>query len=183
MMKSRKNRLRPIKTFDGKNKEECITWVDLNQAATRELSLPLSETMMDTAEGSVYEVLSMLSLVSEDDLIDYVLEAFSDIPIQEDAIEKLRNMRRKDEALISFNARYSAIHRRAYNCEPHSQVRESIRREYEHLRQGFCRFSKLPDWTTKGHVDPYTGRCNGESQGYGTPREEKQNLQRQVRIR
>ena len=78
----------------------------------------------------MYEVLSGLAMVSENDLVDHVFEAFSDIPTQEDAMEKLRTMRRKEEALIPFNVRYAAIHCKAYNCEPHSQVRESIWREY-----------------------------------------------------
>ena len=69
-------------------------------------------------------------MVNEKDLVDFILEAFSDIPTQEDAMDKLRTMRRKEEALIPFNARYAAIHRRAFHCEPHSQVRESVWREY-----------------------------------------------------
>ena len=79
--------------------------------------------MMDTAEGSVYEVLSGLLMVSEKDLVDFILEAFSDIPTQED---KLRTMRRREEALIPFNTRYAAIYHRAFHCELHSEVRESI---------------------------------------------------------
>ena len=62
--------------------------------------------------------------------MDYILEAFSDILTQEDAMDKLRTLRRKDEALIAFNAMYIAIHRRAFHHEPHSQVRESVWREY-----------------------------------------------------
>ena len=60
----------------------------------------------------------------------YILEAFSNILTQEDAMDKLRTLRRKNEALIAFNATYIAIHRRAFHCEPHSQVRESVWREY-----------------------------------------------------
>ena len=86
--------------------------------------------MMETAEGSVYNVLSSLGRVSDKDLIDHMIEAFSDIPTQEDAIDKLRTLRRKDEALIAFNATNTAIHHRAYDCEPVNQVRESVWREY-----------------------------------------------------
>ena len=86
--------------------------------------------MMETAEGSVYNVLSSLGRVSDKDLVDHMLEAFSDIPTQKDAMDKLRTLRRKEEALIAFNATYTAIHRRAYDCELHSQVRESVLREY-----------------------------------------------------
>ena len=86
--------------------------------------------MVDTAEGSVYQVLSGLSMVSEKDLVDFILEAFSDIPTQEDVMDKLRTTRRKEDALIPFNARYAAIHCRAFHCKPHSQARESVWREY-----------------------------------------------------
>ena len=85
---------------------------------------------MDTAECSVYTILSSLGMVSDSDLVDFILEAFSDIPTQEDAMEKLRTLRRKDEPLIAFNATYTAIHHRAFHCEPYSQVRESVWREY-----------------------------------------------------
>ena len=111
-------------------KADCITWVDQTESVAKELSIPLRRAMMETAEGSVYNVLSSLGRVSDKDLVDHMLEAFSDIPTQEDAIDKLRTLRRKDEALIAFNATYTAIHRRAYSCEPHSQVRESVWREY-----------------------------------------------------
>ena len=90
----------------------------------------LRQAMMETAEGSVYNVLSSLGRVSDKDLSNHMIEAFSDIPTQEDAIDKLRTLRRKDEALITFNATYTAIHRRAYKCEPCDQVREPVWREY-----------------------------------------------------
>ena len=68
MMKNRKNRVKPIKTFDRKNKEDCIIWICLNHAAAKELNLLLRETLKDTSKGNVYEVLSGLTpLVSEDD--------------------------------------------------------------------------------------------------------------------
>ena len=128
--KERKNRLKRIKSFDGNNKGDCITWVDQTESVAKELSIPLRQAMMETAEGSVYNVLSSLGRVSDKDLVDHMIEAFSDIPTQEDAIDKLRTLRRKDEALIAFNATYAAIHRRAYSCEPNSQVREAVWREY-----------------------------------------------------
>ena len=130
LIKDRKDRLRRIKCFDGNNKSDCITWVDQTESVAKELSIPLRRAMMETAEGSVYNVLSSLGRVSDKDLVDHMIEAFSDIPTQEDAIDKLRTLRRKDEALIAFNATYTAIHRRANSCEPHSQVRESVWREY-----------------------------------------------------
>ena len=41
LIKDRKDRLRRIKSFDGNNKGDCITWVDQNQSVTEELSIPL----------------------------------------------------------------------------------------------------------------------------------------------
>ena len=128
--KERKERIRRIRSFDGNNKGNCITWVDHTESVAKELSIPLRQAMIETAEGSVYNVLSSLGRVSDKDLIDHMIEAFSDIPTQEDAIDKLRTLRRKDEALIAFNATYTAIHRRAYDCEPVNQVREPVWREY-----------------------------------------------------
>ena len=128
--KDRKQRLKRIKSFDGNNKSDCVTWVDQTESVAKELNIPLRQAMMETAEGSVYNVLSSLGRVSDKDLSNHMIEAFSDIPTQEDAIDKLRTLRRKDEALIAFNATYTAIHRRAYECEPCDQVREPVWREY-----------------------------------------------------
>ena len=128
--KDRKHRLKRIKSFDGNNKSDCITWVDQTESVAKELGISLRQAMMETAEGSVYNVLSSLGRVSDKDLSNHMIEAFSDIPTQEDAIDKLRTLRRKDEALIAFNATYTAIHRRAYKCEPCDQVREPVWREY-----------------------------------------------------
>ena len=128
--KDRKQRLRRIKSFDGNNKSDCITWVDQTESVAKELGISLRQAMMETAEGSVYNVLSSLGRVSDKDLSNHMIEAFSDIPTQEDAIDKLRMLRRKDEALIAFNATYTAIHRRAYECEPCDQTREPVWREY-----------------------------------------------------
>ena len=128
--KDKKQRLRRIKSFDGNNKNDCITWVDQTESVAKELGISLRQAMMETAEGSVYNVLSSLGKVSDKDLSNHMIEAFSDIPTQEDAIDKLRMLRRKDEALIAFNATYIAIHRRAYECEPCDQTREPVWREY-----------------------------------------------------
>ena len=128
--KDKKQRLRRIKSFDGNNKNDCITWVDQTESVAKELGISLRQAMMETAEGSVYNVLSSLGKVSDKDLSNHMIEAFSDIPTQEDAIDKLRMLRRKDEALIAFNATYIAIHRRAYECEPCDQTRETVWREY-----------------------------------------------------
>ena len=131
ILKNKKSRLRPIPEFDGKNKDECITWIDLSRAAARDINISLRDALMETAKGSVYQVISSCSpLVSDEDLTDHILEAFSDIPTKEDAQDKLRVMRRKEDPLISYNAYYSAIHRRAYGYEPNSQTRETVWREY-----------------------------------------------------
>ena len=128
--KDRKQRLKRIKSFDGNSKSDCVTWVDQTESVAKELNIPLRQAMMETAEGSVYNVLSSLGRVSDKDLSNHMIEAFSDIPTQEDAVDKLRTLRRKDEALIAFNATYTAIHRRVYECEPCDQVREPVWREY-----------------------------------------------------
>ena len=131
--KDKKQRLRRIKSFDGNNKNDCITWVDQTESVAKELGISLRQAMMETAEGSVYNVLSGLGKVSDKDLSNHMIEAFSDIPTQEDAIDKLRMLRRRDEALIAFNATYIAIHRRAYECEPCDQTREPVWRICQHI--------------------------------------------------
>ena len=65
-----------IKSFDGNNKSDCITWVDQTESVAKELNIPLRQAMMETAEGSVYNVLSSLGRVSDKDLSNHMIEAF-----------------------------------------------------------------------------------------------------------
>ena len=130
-LKYKKNRLRKIKEFDGIKKELCVTWIEHNRTAAKEVRIPLRESLLENSTGDVYEVIAMASgEMSKAELISYVLENFSDIPTREDAENKLRTIRRLSKPLLTYNAKYAAIHLIAFGTEPKDQLGESIWRNY-----------------------------------------------------
>ena len=124
--------LKKIKEFDGRKKELCVTWIEHNRTAAKELSIPLRKSLLETSTDDVCEVIAMAPEdISESELISYVLENFSDIPTREDSEVKLRKIRRTpSEPLQTYNVKYAAIHLIAMGIEPKDQVGESTWRNY-----------------------------------------------------
>ena len=132
VIKSRKSRIRNIGKFDGTDKSECITWLDLNKSTAEDLGHTLKEMLLETSSGQVYRVLTKLThLIEDQEIENFVLQAFSDVPTVEEAQDKLRTIRRKaGKNLIAHNANYEAVHRRAWGCDPGDETREASWREY-----------------------------------------------------
>ena len=88
--------------------------------------------VLETSSGQVYRVLTKLThLIEDQEIENFVLQAFSDVPTVEEAQDKLRTIRRKaGENLIAHNANYEAVHRRAWGCDPRDETREASWREY-----------------------------------------------------
>ena len=126
-LEDKKERLKKIKEFDGTNKGHCVTWIVHNRTAAKELGIPLRQALLNTSTGDVYEVIAMAQEdQSESDLVNYVLENFSDISTREDAEIKLRTIRRSlNKPLLTYNDKYAAIHCVAIECGPIEQKIES----------------------------------------------------------
>ena len=109
---TKKERLKKIKEFDGKKKELCVSWIENNRTAAKGLGISLREALLETSTGDVYEVIVMApENYPEPNLVNYVLENFSDISTREDAKLKLRSIRRSQtEPLLTYNVKYAAIH-------------------------------------------------------------------------
>ena len=131
-LNDKEKHLKKIKEFDGRKEELCVTWIEHNRTAAKELSISLRKALLETSTDDVYEVIAMAPEdYSESDLISYVLENFSDIPTREDAEVKLRSVRRTPtKPLLTYNVKYAAIHLVAMGCEPRDQVGESTWRNY-----------------------------------------------------
>ena len=83
--------MRKIENYDGKNKDRCLTWIEHNRRAAKDVYISLKEALLDTSIGTVYEVISAAdSNMSDSELTRYVLETFSDIQTPEDAMRKLK---------------------------------------------------------------------------------------------
>ena len=92
--KARKYRMKKIANYDGTNRERCITWLIHNRTAAIDIGISLREALLDTAHGTVYEVISATdSNMSDRELTQHILETFSDIQTPEDAMRKLKLVR------------------------------------------------------------------------------------------
>ena len=112
--KIRKYRMKKITNYDGTSKDRCLTWLEHNRIAAKDVAIPLKEALLDTSTGTVYEVISASdSNMSDRELTQYVLETFSDIQTPEDAMRKLKLVRRGSEPLVTYNNKYTTI---CYGC-------------------------------------------------------------------
>ena len=75
-----KQMMKNIKTFDGSNKAECITWLNQVEAVARFTNTPFHELICQSMAPAMLHVLSELSaLVSDEDIKDMILTNYSDI--------------------------------------------------------------------------------------------------------
>ena len=131
MQKNRKHRMKKIVNFDGTKRDQCISWLIQVKSAAKDLSLSLREALMDTADGTVYEVVSAADAdMSDKALTEHILETFSDIQTPEDAMRKLRLIRRGSEPIVIYNNRYTLIHHVAYGISTEQQIIEQVWRTY-----------------------------------------------------
>ena len=129
--KVRKYRMRKIENYDGKNKDRCLTWIEHNRRAAKDVFISLKEALLDTSIGAVYEVISAAdSNMTDSELTRYVLETFSDIQTPEEAMRKLKLVRRGSEPLVTYNNKYTTIHLMAYGLNPVDQMIEQTWRTY-----------------------------------------------------
>ena len=131
MQKNRKYRMKKIANYDGTKRDGCVSWLIQVKSAAKDLSLSLREALMDTADGTVYEVVSAAdSDMSDKALTEHILETFSDIQTPEDAMRKLRLIRRGSEPIVIYNNRYTLIHHVAYGITTELQIIEQVWRTY-----------------------------------------------------
>ena len=129
--KTRKYRMKKIANYNGTNRERCITWLEHNRTAAIDVGISLREALLDTAHGTVYEVISATdSNMSDRELTQHVLETFSDIQTSEDSNRKLKLIRRGVEPLVTYNNKYTVIHLVAYGIDPKLQMIEQAWRTY-----------------------------------------------------
>ena len=61
MQKNRKYRMKKIANYDGTKRDRCISWLIQVKTAAKDIGLSLREALLDTADGTVYEVISAAS--------------------------------------------------------------------------------------------------------------------------
>ena len=127
-----KQMMKNIKIFDGSNKAECITWLSQVEAAARFSNSSFRELICQSMAPSMLHILSGLSAFTTDQEIkEVILANYSDIPSTTEATARLQSMQiALSEPLVTFNSRYEAIHRVAFNLSPSKQYNKTVILEY-----------------------------------------------------
>ena len=112
-----------IKTFDGTNKAECITWLSQIEEASKFSNSSFRELVCQGMAPSMLHVLRELMVTSTDkEIKDVILANYSDIPSTAKAAAKLQNLQMKlNEPLITYNSRYESIHQVAFRLSPNEK--------------------------------------------------------------
>ena len=127
-----KQMMKNIKIFDGSNKTECINWLSQVEAAARFSNTPFCELICQSMAPAMLHVFSELSaLASDKDIKKVILTNYSDIPSTTEAATRLKNMQTSPtEPSVTFNHRYEAIHKVAYELPPSQQYNRTVIVEY-----------------------------------------------------
>ena len=103
--------LMDIPTFTGEEPERCLEWITRIKNVCRQSGRSFQQELTNKSGLVVQNFLSALDGdISENDLVEKVLQMFSDIPTTTQAIIKLKAMRQNDtETILAYNQRYKTL--------------------------------------------------------------------------
>ena len=103
--------LMDIPTFTGEEPEKCLEWITRIKNVCRQSGRSFQQELTNKSGLVVQNFLSALDGdISETDLIEKVLQMFSDIPTMTQAITKLKAMRQgENETILAYNQRYKTL--------------------------------------------------------------------------
>ena len=103
--------LMDIPTFTGEEPERCLEWITHIKNVCRQSGRSFQQELTNKSGLVVQNFLSALDGdISENDLVEKVLQMFSDIPTTTQAIIKLKAMRQNDtETILAYNQRYKTL--------------------------------------------------------------------------
>ena len=103
--------LMDIPTFTGEEPEKCLEWITQIKNVCQQSGRSFQQELTNKSGLVVQNFLSALDRdISEIDLIEKVLQMFSDIPTTTQAITKLKAMRQgENETILAYNQRYQTL--------------------------------------------------------------------------
>ena len=103
--------LMDIPTFTGQEPEKCLEWITRIRNVCRQSGRSFRQELTNKSGLVVQNFLSSLDTnITENDLVERVLQMFSDIPTTTQAITKLKEMRQaENESILAFNQRYKTL--------------------------------------------------------------------------
>ena len=103
--------LMDIPTFTGEDPEKCLEWITRIRNVCRQSGRSFQQELTNKSGLVVQNFLSTLDGdISENDLVEKLLQMFSDIPTTTQAIIKLKAMRQSDnETILAYIQRYKTL--------------------------------------------------------------------------
>ena len=103
--------LMDIPTFTGEEPERCLEWITRIRNVCQQSGRSFQQELINKSGLVVQNFLSTLDGdLSENDLMEKLLQMFSDIPTTTQAIIKLKAMRQSDnETILAYNQRYKTL--------------------------------------------------------------------------
>ena len=103
--------LMDIPTFTGEEPERCLEWITRIRNVCRQSGRSFQQELTNKSGLVVQNFLSTLDGdLAENDLVEKLLQMFSDIPTTTQAIIKLKAMRQSDnETILAYNQRYRTL--------------------------------------------------------------------------
>ena len=103
--------LTDIPTFSGDKPEKCLEWITRIRNVCRQSGHSFQQELMNKSGLVVQNFLAMLDMdITEDDLVERILQMFSDIPTTTQAIAKLKVLHQgENESILAYNQRYRTL--------------------------------------------------------------------------
>ena len=103
--------LMDIPTFTGQEPGKCLEWITCIRNVCRQSGRSFQQGLTNKSGLVVQNFLSSLDPnITENELVEKVLQMFSDIPTTTQAIKNLKEMRQaENESILAFNQRYKTL--------------------------------------------------------------------------
>ena len=103
--------LMDIPTFTGENSEKCLEWVTRIKNVCRQSGRSFQQELTNKSGLVIQNFLSSLDVnITENDLVEKILQMFSDIPTTTQAIKKLKELQQGEtESILAYNQRYKTL--------------------------------------------------------------------------
>ena len=99
--------LKSIPTFNGVELEKCVDWVTRIRNAYEQSNRDFRQELMNKSELMVQNFIKGLGTdISDDKIMNRILQFFSDIPTPYHAIDKIKSIKQNDELMPQFNQIY-----------------------------------------------------------------------------
>ena len=103
--------LMDIPTFSGDEPEKCLEWVTRIKNVCRQLGRSFQQELTNKSGLVVQNFLATLDAdISDAELVEKILQMFSDIPTTTQVIAKLKALRQgENESILAYNQRYGIL--------------------------------------------------------------------------